>query len=708
MNPDPEAARDRESRGNRYLNREIGLLRFQQRVLAEAQNPANPLLERVKFLSIVGSNLDEFFMVRVGGLVMQQRAGISDLSIDGKTPAEQLAALRLVAEDILCRATDLWHDDLRPALAHEGIHILDYPELNDKQRQSLEEYFQKSIFPVLTPQSFDPGHPFPHISNLSLNLAVIITDPQGEDHFARVKVPSALPRLVPLKKSSGGQRKDGTVPHHHWFVPLEQVIVAHLDQLFTGNTIKAAHPFYVTRNADIALQEMDATDLLETMSENLHSRRFSPVINLSLERGTPKNSRRILVQNLMVNRNDIYELRGPLALSHLMHLYDVDRYDLKEKVFKQAATSFQPLEGGDADVFNAIRSGDILVHHPYQSYDPVIEFLKAAVRDPQVLAIKQTLYRVGPNSPVVKYLREARRVHRKQVTVLVELKARFDEASNIGWARMLEREGVHVIYGMVGLKTHAKTLLIVRREGNELRRYAHLGTGNYNAGTAKVYEDLGLFTCDEAIGADLTDLFNYLTGLSNISDFRKLLVAPLCLRAGFEKLVRREIDHAAAGRSGHLVFKCNSLVDRQFIDLLYEASAAGVKIDLLVRGLCALRPEVPGLSENIKVRSVVGRFLEHSRIYYFHNDGEPEIYLGSADLMTRNLDHRVETLFPLRDPEMITRLRERVLDLYLAEDSRAWRMQSDGTYLPPGHHAPDGPLRDVHGEMLQRIHEEGT
>ena len=705
--PDSAAAEIKAERERRFLNREIGLLRFQKRVLAEAQNPDNPLLERVKFLAIVGSNLDEFFMVRVGGLVMQQRAGISDLSIDGMTPAEQLAALRAVAQEILSDAVDLWHQDLVPALAAEGIHVLDIAELNDKQRASLQDYFTRSIFPVLTPQTFDPGHPFPHISNLSLNLAVTIVDPQGEEHFARVKVPAALPRLVPLKRSSGGLRKDGTVPYNHFFVSLEQTIVAHLDQLFPGNTIKEAHPFYVTRNADIALQEVEAADLLVTMSENLHTRRFSPVINLSLDRDMPKANRRILVQNLMVDRNDIYELKSPLALSNLMQLYDVDRYDLKDSRLKQAPTSFRPVDGGDPDVFEAIRSRDILVHHPYQSYDPVIEFLKAAVRDPDVLAIKQTLYRVGPRSPVVKYLREARRVHRKQVTVLVELKARFDEASNIGWARMLEREGVHVIYGMVGLKTHAKTLLVVRREGNVLRRYAHLGTGNYNPGTAKVYEDLGLFTCDEDIGADLTDLFNYLTGLSNISSFRKLLVAPLSLRKGFEKLVRREIEHARQGRQGHLVFKTNALVDRRFIDLLYEASAAGVKVDLLVRGLCALRPGVAGLSENITVRSLVGRFLEHSRIYYFHNDGQPEVYLGSADLMTRNIDHRVETVFPLTDPALVERLRQRVLELYLDGQARLWTMTPEGEYRAPGQDGPADQLKDVHDLLLENIKQEG-
>lgn len=667
-------------RENRYLNREIGLLRFQHRVLEEAMDPRNPLLERVKFLSIVASNLDEFFMVRLGGLVMQQRAGIVDLSIDGKSPAEQLAAIRVAAEGLLLKATEQWHRDLKPALAAAGIYVLDYGELGPKQRAQVETVFLNAIFPVLTPQAFDPGHPFPHISNLSLNLAVLIKDRAGEERFARIKLPSALPRLVPLKRSSGGQRKDGTVPYNHYFVWLEQVVREHLPRLFPGNEILHAHPFHVTRNADIELQELEASDLLETMAENVQIRRFSPVIRLALAKGMPKQSRKILARNLQADRNDIFELPGPLALGSLIQLYDVDRYDLKDKPAKPRIPAVLRPETSDGDIFAAIRSGDILLHHPYDAFDPVIEFLKAAVRDPDVLAIKQTLYRIGAQSPVVKYLLEARREHRKQVTVLVELKARFDEESNIGWARMLEAEGVHVIYGMVGMKTHAKTLMVVRREGKELRRYLHLGTGNYNLTTSRVYEDFGLFTCDEQLGADLTDLFNYLTGYSGIRNFRKLLAAPLNLRERFEALVRREIGHAASGLPAKLIFKCNALVDRSLIDLLYEASGAGVQIDLIVRGFCTLRPGLPGLSENIRVRSILGRFLEHSRIYYFHNGGQSEVFLGSADLMTRNIDHRVETLFPVGAPELVKRLHDDILQLYLKDNLKARSMTPDGTY----------------------------
>ena len=666
--------------GDRYINRELGLLQFQHRVLEEAMDPKNPLLERVKFLAILGSNLDEFFMVRVGGLIMQKRAGILDFSIDGLSPAEQLAAIRKVTTDLLSMARDHWHAQLKPALAEAGIHVMDYDELNPKQKGQAETYFKQTIFPVLTPQAFDPGHPFPHISNLSLNLAVVIRDREGLDRFARVKLPSAMPRLVPIKRSSGGERKDGTVPFNHYFVWLEQIVANHLDALFPGMEIVRSHPFRVTRNADIEIQDLEASDLLEKIAENVLVRRFSPVICLGLEKGMPADTRQILVDNLMVTRNDVYELSSPLGMSGLMPLAEIDRYDLKFKPSPAVTPTLLRVDGPEGDIFSAIRSGDILLHHPYESFDPVIEMVKAASRDPNVLAIKQTLYRVDKLSPVIKYLLEARRDYRKQVTVLVELKARFDEESNIGWAKMLEREGVHVIYGMLGLKTHAKTLLVVRKEGDVLRRYMHLGTGNYNHVTARQYEDLGMFTCDEDIGADVTDMFNYLTGYSNISEFRKLLVAPLNMRGSFTDLVKREIEHAQAGRKGHLIFKCNSLVDRKLIDLMYEASAAGVRIELIIRGLCSLRPGVPGLSDNITVRSILGRYLEHSRIYYFRNGDDPEIYLGSADLMTRNLDRRVETLFPVKDPKLVHRLTDEILFASLNDNRQARLMDSDGEY----------------------------
>jgi polyphosphate kinase len=677
MPPERPSLADREQL---YINRELGMLRFQERVFEEAVNPDNPLLDRVKFLAILGSNLDEFFMVRVGGLIMQQRAGIVDFSIDGKPPAEQLAAIRKSAVSLMQRAVELFRDQFRPALEQAGIHVLDYGDLTSKQTKQMEPYFHRSIFPVLTPQAFDPGHPFPHISNLSLNLAVLIRDPRGEEHFARIKVPSTLPRLLPIKRSSGGTRKDGTVPHHHYFVWIEQVIAAHLGALFPGMEVLEVHPFRVTRNADIEIQELEASDLLETMTESVQERRFGPVVRLELDREMSADCRALLVENLNVHANDRYDLSAPLGLSGLWQLCDIDRYDLKEPPYTPVVPKALRPEKREGSIFAAIRQNDYLLHHPYEAFDPVIEFLKEATRDPDVLAIKQTLYRVGAKSPVVKYLLEARREHRKQVTVLVELKARFDEESNIGWAKMLESEGVHVIYGLLGLKTHAKVLLVVRREGDDLRRYLHLGTGNYNHVTARIYEDVGMFTCDPELGADATDLFNYLTGYSAIGDFRKLLVAPLNLRRRFDELIQREIDHHRAGRESRLIFKCNSIVDEKLINRLYSASQAGVEIDLIVRGICSLRPGLPGVSDNIRVRSIVGRFLEHSRIYYFRNGGEDEIYLGSADLMTRNIDRRVETVFPVGAPELVRRLRDTVLATYLADNVKARIMHADGTY----------------------------
>lgn len=671
---------DELDRQELFLNRELGLLGFQERVLEEAQDPDNPLLERVKFLAIFGSNLDELFMVRVGGLIMQKRAGVVNLSGDGLTPAEQLVAIRKTASRLMSQGLELLHDELLPRLHDAGIHLLDHDELTEKQKTQAGRYFDDAIYPVLTPLAVDPGHPFPHISNLSLNLAVVIEDQSGEERFARVKVPSTLPRLVPIKRSSGGMRKDGTVPHHHYFVWLEQVIAAHLDKLFQGMKIVQAYPFRVTRNADIEIQELEASDLLEAMSENVHKRKFGAVVRLELAANTPRRSNDILIQNLQVDRNDVYKLDGRLGLSGLWQLYDVDLYDLKQRPFTPAVPPRLGGEGTEGSIFRRIREGDILLHHPYDSFDPVIDFLREAVTDPDVLAIKQTLYRVGSNSPIVDLLLEARRDHGKQVAVLVELKARFDEASNIGWARKLERHGVHVIYGLLGLKTHSKVLLVVRKEGDRIRRYVHLGTGNYNHITARLYEDLGMFTCDEDVGADASDLFNYLTGYADIRDYRKLLVAPVNLRERLKGLIEREIEHQRAGKKGHLILKVNSLVDRNIIRLLYAASQAGVRVDLLVRGICCLRPGIKGLSDRINVTSIVGRFLEHSRIYYFRNNGDEVICLGSADMMARNIDRRVEVVFPVQDPALVKLLRDEVLTVYLSDNVKARRMLADGRY----------------------------
>ncbi len=661
-----------------YLNRELSQLEFFRRVLEEAKDERNPLLERIKFLSIVGSNLDEFFMVRVGGLKQQIAAGVIELSFDGLTPAEQLALIRKAVSKILAEARDCLQNDLLPKLEAAGIHILGYGDLHSRQKAYVKKYFEKVIFPVLTPLAFDPGRPFPHISNLSLNLAVLIRDPGGKENFARVKIPGTLPRLLPLKRSSGSVRKDGTAPYHHYFVWLEQVIAAHLNALFPGMDILATHPFRVVRDADIIIQELEAYDLLETMEQSMRRRRFGSVVQVLVNKATPVDIRSILSENLEVERPDIYTIDGPLGLSGLMSLTQLDRYDLKDPPFLPATPPALNHDHED-DIFGAMRRGDILLHHPYDSFSPVVEFLQSAARDPDVLAIKQTLYRVGRNSPVVEALLEAA-TNGKQVAVLVELKARFDEESNIGWAKRLEAEGVHVVYGLLGLKTHSKVALVVRKEGEGVRRYVHLATGNYNGVTAQVYTDLGLFTCDEEIGADATDLFNYLTGYSVKNDYHKLLVAPINLRARLENLIRREIAHQRRGGRGHVIFKVNAIVDRPMVKLLYQAAQAGVQVDLLVRGMCCLRPGVPGLSDKIRVMSIVGRFLEHSRVYYFHNDGQEEIYLGSADLMTRNLDRRVEVLFPVEDERLVRHLRDEVLTTYLADNVKARCLQADGTY----------------------------
>ena len=663
-----------------FVNRELSLLEFQRRVLDEARDEENPLLERIKFLSILGSNLDEFFMVRVAGLMQQVGAGVVKLPADGRTPAETLAAVRKACGELFHEAGQCLGEHLIPALRDQGIELLDHDALTARQKTNVERYFEESIFPVLTPLAFDPGRPFPHISNLSLNLAVLLEDEQGERHFARIKVPGSLPRLLPLKRSSGGVRRDGTSPRKHYFVWLEQVIAANLAVLFPGMRVLESHPFRIVRDADSVIQEMGASDLLETIEESVRRRRFGQVVRLSLNTGMPAAIKQLLIRNLEVEERDVYEVQGPLGLNRLMSLHGIDRYDLKDKPFLPALPSrLAAAQEETKDIFEAIRSRDILLHHPYDSFRPVVDFLRAAARDPAVQAIKQTLYRVGGDSPVVRALLEARE-NGKEVAVLVELKARFDEESNIEWARALEREGVHVIYGLLGLKTHSKIALVVRREDEGLRRYVHLATGNYNAVTAHLYTDVGMFTCDPEIGAEASNLFNYLTGYGTKAEYQKLLVAPLHLRSRIEALVRREIEHCREGREGRLVFQMNALVDKRMIQLLYEASCAGVQIDLVVRGICCLRPGVKGVSENIRVRSVVGRFLEHSRIYHFHNGGAEEVYLGSADLMPRNLDYRVEVLFPVADPELIVVIRDEILGTLREDNVKARCMLPDGTY----------------------------
>lgn len=662
-----------------FINRELSTLQFQHRILEEAIDVNNPLLERVKFLAFFGSNLDEFFMVRVAGLNKQVDAGVVDLPPDGLSPAEQLAEIRKVAITLMKEGADYLKNGLLPALKDAGIFLLDYQELNPQQKENVEAYYRDVVFPVLTPLAFDPGHPFPHISNLSLNLAVLLKDKKGVNHFARIKVPNTLPRLVPIKRSSGGVRKDGTVPYNHYFVWLEQVISANLASLFPGMEVIEAHPFRIIRDADMAIQELEAADLLETMEQTVRQRRFGSVILITINESMSTRIRDILMENLEIERNEIYTIEGPMGYIDLMTLHNIDRYDLKDLPLKPAIPK-RLREIEDGNIFNSIREGDILLHHPYDSFSPVIQFLKSAANDPDVLAIKMTLYRVGNKPPAVDALLEAAE-NGKQVAVLLELKARFDEESNIGWARKLEKEGVHVVYGLLGLKTHSKIALVIRKEGDGIRRYLHMATGNYNAITAQVYEDIGMFTIDEEMGVDATDLFNYLTGYSSKKEYLKLLVAPINLRKRMEELIRREINIHKSGGQGHLIFKVNSLVDKKMIQLLYQASQAGVKIDLFVRGICCMRPGVPGISDNVQITSIVGRFLEHSRIYYFKNGGQEEIYLGSADLMPRNIDRRVEVLFPVQNQQMIQHIRDDILDYYAKDNTKARKMLPDGSYV---------------------------
>jgi polyphosphate kinase len=655
-----------------YLNRELSLLEFQRRVLEESRDVRTPLLERVKFLSILGSNMDEFFMVRVAGVMQQIENEVHERGSDGRTPGEVLEAVSARVSEVMEEAHRSYTAELEPALDEAGIHILDLDALQPSQRADLDKYFIERIFPVLTPLAFDPGRPFPHISNLSLNLAVNLRDPGGPEHFARVKVPDTIPQLMPIPPA----QTEGAAVKSYSFVWVEQLIVAHLQLLFPGVEIVHAHAFHVTRDAEVAIKELETDDLLETIEEAVWQRRFRDAVRLQVDARMPRSMVTILASNLELEPSSIYAVNGPIDLGRLRHLLALDRPDLKDKPF----VPYTPLGlGPKDDIFALIRQEDQLFHHPYESFQPVVDFLRKAARDPDVLAIKMTLYRLGRNSPIVAALLDAVE-HGKQVAALVELKARFDEESNIEWARALENEGVHVVYGLLGLKVHSKIALVVRREGETIRRYVHMATGNYNPGTARLYTDLGFLTCDEQIGADATDLFNYLTGYSRKNQFRKLLVAPVNIRQRLDELIEREITIQRDGGKGHVIFKMNALEDAPLIRKLYQASQAGVRCDLIVRGICCLRPGVPGVSENIKVTSIVGRFLEHSRIYYFQNGGSPEIFLGSADFMPRNLNRRVEVLFPVERPQLIARLKDEILNAYLHDGANARRMHSDGTY----------------------------
>jgi polyphosphate kinase len=651
--------------GERYLNRELSWLDFNARVLALAEDSETPVLERAKFLAIFASNLDEFHMVRVAGLKRQVEAGLVSRSADGLTPQEQLNAIAARLTPLSKRHAHLFASDVMPALAAAGLKILRWHELEADERIELNELFTEQLFPVLTPLAVDSGRPFPFISNLSLNLAVLVRDAgAGRIHFARVKVPPSLPRFVSFSAGS-------------CFVPLEDVIAANLDQLFPGMEVVEHHTFRVTRNADLEIND-GAADLMEALEEELSRRRSSPAVRLEIESSMPEHVLELLMSELELGEQDVYSLPGPLDLSGLWTLHGLDRLDLKDEPFHPVTHPDLALTDEDMDVFELIGDRDVLVHHPYESFTTSVQrFVEQAAADPDVLAIKQTLYRTS-GSPIVNALIEAAE-RGKQVVVLVELKARFDESANITWARTLEQAGCHVVYGLAGLKTHCKLCLVVRREGDELRRYVHVGTGNYNPITARLYEDIGLFTADEELGAEVSHLFNYITGFSRKREYRSLIVAPVRMRERIVAMIEREAALSTPERPGHIVMKLNNLGDPTVIDALYEASQRGVRIDLIVRSICALRPGVKKLSKGIRVRCILGRFLEHSRIYYFQNGGDEEFYFGSADMMQRNLDGRVEAIAAVQSPGLKTQLKF-LLELAFSDNASSWSLGSDGAW----------------------------
>jgi polyphosphate kinase len=663
----------------RYINREIGWIWFNRHVLDEASDKRHPLLERVKFLSIFANNLDEFFMIRVSGLQRQVESGVLEAPPDGMSPMEQLSAIHDLLATLLAEQSRCWECDLVPAMKGEGIEIIPVSALSDEERSIMLEYFDHEIFPVLTPLAFDKSHPFPFISNLSLNLAIVVRDPSKKDDlFARIKVPTDLfPRLIRIPSQKRTKKRDKQ-PEKYIF--LEDLVAAFLYRLFPGMEVVAAYPFRVTRDADFEIEEDEASDLLTAIEESVELRRIGSPVRVEVSSAMPSGICEMLSGKLGISRNMFYRVEPPIGMADLMQLYGLDRPELKDPLFVPAVPS--SLEG-DSDIFAEIRKGDILLFHPYDSFSPVVTFLKQAAKDPDVLAIKMTLYRVGPNSPIVDALLEARD-NGKVVAAMIELKARFDEENNIGWARALERAGVHVVYGLSGLKVHCKVCMVVRKEKDGITRYVHLGTGNYNASTSRIYTDLCLLTRDHVIGADVADLFNALTGYSRVHSYRSLMVAPVSIRKGLFERIEREIELHKKTGAGHIIFKINALVDRDCIDILYRASEAGVRVDLQVRGICCLRPGVQGFSENITVTSIVGRFLEHPRIFYFGNGGNEEVFLGSADLMPRNLDRRVEVIFPVNDPVIKRSIIDTILGVYLKDTINMRILNPDGNYLRVG------------------------
>jgi polyphosphate kinase len=672
---------------DRYINRELSWLDFNSRVLELAEDESTPLLERMKFLAIFAGNLDEFYMVRIAGLKRRQSTGLTVRSPDGLTIREQLARVTERTRDLVNRHSDVFTKDISPRLEEAGIRIVHWTDLAEDEGKRLREYFRDQVFPVLTPLAVDPAHPFPYISGLSLNLAVRVRDPDtGAPRFARLKVPNNVPRFVSVGVSGAVDTTSCTT-----FLPLEDLIAAHLPQLFPGLDVIDHHLFRVTRNADLEVEEDRDEDLLQALERELARRRFGPAVRLEVAEPMDPAVLDVLLSELEVDKSDVVHVPGLLDLASLWELYGLDRPELKDEPFVPA--THPRLSEGETpkSVFATLREGDVLVHHPYHSFATSVQrFIEQAAADPNVLAIKQTLYRTSGDSPIVNALIDAAQAG-KQVVVLVEIKARFDEEANISWARSLERAGCHVVYGLVGLKTHCKTALVVRRESGVIRRYCHIGTGNYNPKTARLYEDLGILTADPRVGADLTDLFNTLTGYSRQTTYRRLMVAPHGIRPGLAEKIRREARHAREGRPAGIRIKVNSLVDEQLIDALYEASSAGVPVELLIRGICSLRPGVPGLSENVRVRSIVGRFLEHSRAIWFAGGGEGEWWIGSSDLMHRNLDRRVEVLLRVCDDTAERQLQD-VFDAAMAEGVRCWELGSDGAWTRTGEHDYQGAL----------------
>ncbi|WP_088318534.1 RNA degradosome polyphosphate kinase [Kineosporia sp. R_H_3] len=678
---------------DRFLDRELSWLAFNERVLELAQDESLPLLERARFLAIFASNLDEFFMVRVAGLKRRIATGLAVTAASGLEPREVLDAISRRAHELQARHAGVYRDAVAPELSERGIALVHWSALSEEEQDTLHTFFREQVFPVLTPLAVDPAHPFPYISGLSLNLAVILRNPvTDKEHFARVKVPPLLPRFIAVGSDD---------LHHARFVPIEDVIAVHLDQLFPGMEVRQHHTFRVTRNEDVEVEEDDAENLLQALEKELLRRRFGPPVRLEIVEDVDPHVRELLVRELGVSAAEVYEVPEPLDLRGLNVVADLDVPELHyPKFVPKTHRHLNEVETAKpSDVFAAIRERDVLLHHPYDSFSTSVQaFLEQAAADPRVLAIKQTLYRTSGDSPIVDALIDAAEAG-KQVLALVEIKARFDEQANISWARKLEQAGVHVVYGIVGLKTHGKLSLVVRQESEGLRRYCHVGTGNYNPKTARLYEDLGLLTCDPQVGEDLTRLFNQLSGYAPKTAYRRLLVAPRSLRSGLVDRIEREIAHARAGRPARIRFKMNSIVDEVLIDALYRASGAGVPVDVLVRGICSIRPGVPGLSENIRVRSILGRFLEHSRVFWFENGGEPVVYIGSADMMHRNLDRRVEALVRLKDPGHLAELDE-LLSLSADDGTASWHLGADGMWV---RHAqgPDGErLLDIQSHII--------